>query len=143
MPKPDATLLQVERYPFSCTIEPRFGDLDVNLHINNVAMAGMLEDGRVRFYRAASGEPDFHGLSTMIASISIEYMGETHYPDPITIHAAIENLGRTSQQIVQIVTQNGKPVVFARTVVVMTGPDGPAPLPAEYRTRAERWILRP
>jgi acyl-CoA thioester hydrolase len=142
MARPDPALLDTARYPFSCEIEPRFSDLDLNRHINNVAMAGMLEDGRVRFYRAASGQDDFHGLATMVASIAIEYLGETHYPETLTVHGAIERLGQSSQQVVQIVTQGGKPVVFARTVIVMVGPDGPAPLPEDYRARAGEWSLR-
>ncbi|WP_334183233.1 acyl-CoA thioesterase [Novosphingobium sp.] len=142
MARPDPALLDPARYPFSCEIEPRFSDLDLNRHINNVAMAGMLEDGRVRFYRAAAGEDEFQGLATMVASISIEYFGETHYPETLTVHGAIEQLGRTSQQVVQIVTQGGKPVVFARTVIVMVGPEGPAPLPEDYRARADEWSLR-
>lgn len=142
MARPDPALLDTARYPFSCEIEPRFSDLDLNRHINNVAMAGMLEDGRVRFYRAASGDSDFAGLATMVASISIEYLGETHYPETLTVHGAIERLGQSSQQVVQIVTQGGRPVVFARTVIVMVGPDGPAPLPEDYRARAADWSLR-
>lgn len=142
MPKPDPTLLDPARYPFFCAIEPRFSDLDLNRHINNVAMAGMLEDGRVRFFRAASRRSDFLGYSTMVASIGIEYLGETHYPETLTIHGAIENLGRSSQQIVQVVTQGGAPVVFARTVIVMVGPDGPAPVTDAYREAAAQWMLR-
>ena len=36
MAKPDPALLNPARYPFTTTIEPRFGDLDVNLHVNKV-----------------------------------------------------------------------------------------------------------
>ncbi|TCM18558.1 acyl-CoA thioester hydrolase [Novosphingobium sp. PhB165] len=143
MPRPDPALLDPARYPFRCEIEPRFSDLDLNHHINNVAIAGMLEDGRVRFYRAAGGHDAFRGLSTMVASISIEYLGETHYPETLVIHGATEHLGRTSQQLVQVVTQKGEPVVFARTVIVMVGAEGPAPLPDDYRARAAEWALRP
>lgn len=142
MPRPDPALLDPARYPFSCDIEPRFSDLDLNHHINNVAIAGMLEDARVRFYRAASEPDEFRGLATMVASISIEYLGETHYPDTLTLHGAVEHLGRSSQQLVQVVTQNGQPVVFARTVIVMVGPEGPAVLPESYRARAAQWALR-
>lgn len=141
MAKPDPALLDTARYPFSCRIEPRFGDLDVNMHINNVAMAGMLEDARVRFFRAAGGHQHLAGLSTMVASIAIEYLGETHYPEAVTVHGAVERIGRTSQQVLQVVTQDGNPVVFARTVIVMVGQNGPAALTDAYLENARRWML--
>ncbi|GFE75885.1 thioesterase family protein [Novosphingobium sp. TCA1] len=141
MARPDPALLDPARYPFSCRIEPRFGDLDINMHINNVAMAGILEDARLRFFREAGGPEHLAGLSTMVASIAIDYLGETHYPEAVTIHGAVERLGRTSQQIVQLVTQEGRPVVFARTVIVMVGPEGPAPLTQGYVESAGKWML--
>jgi acyl-CoA thioester hydrolase len=143
MARPDSALLDTARYPFSCQIEPRFGDLDMNMHINNVAMAGMLEDARVRLFRQAGGHRHLPGLSTMVASIAIDYLGETHYPDTVTVLSAVERIGRTSQEIIQVVTQQDKPVVFARTVVVMVGPEGPAPLTPGYLEAAAPWVLRP
>lgn len=148
MPRPDPALLDSARYPFSSTIEPRFGDLDVNMHINNVAMAGFLEDGRVRFhrdsgYREGLAGSDGNRLSSMIASVAIEYLGEAHYPDPVTIHCAVEDTGRTSHRLIQLVTQGGRLVAFCRSTMVTVGQDGPAPLPARFTEQTARWRLRP
>lgn len=143
MAKPDPALLDPARYPFTCTVEPRFGDLDVNMHINNVAMAGILEDSRVRFNRRTDYRSTMPGTTTMVASITIEYLGEANYPDPIDVACALERIGRTSQQIVQVVTQSGKPLVFARTVLVTVGPNGPAPLPEAFAEAAKPWMLHP
>lgn len=141
MAKPDPALLDTARYPFTCTIEPRFGDLDVNMHVNNVAMAGVLEDARVRFSRTTNYRSMMPGTTTMVASIAIEYVGEAGYPEPLSIACALEHIGRTSQRIVQVVTQGGKPLVFARTVIVTVGPDGPAPLPDAFAESARPWML--
>lgn len=143
MARPDPALLNPARYPFHCTIEPRFGDLDVNMHINNVAIAGLLEDGRVRFHRASDYHLALQGLTSMMASIAIEYLGQGHYPEPLDVHAAIAELGRTSHQLVQILSQGGKPVAFARSVVVTIGSEGPAPFPASFAEAARQWMLRP
>lgn len=142
MPKPDPALLDTARYPFSCPIEPRFGDLDVNMHINNVAMAGFLEDGRVRFHRRSGYREGLVGLSSMVASVAIEYLGQGHYPDALTVHCAVEDIGRTSHRLVQLVTQDGRIVAFARSTMVTVGKDGPAPLPATFGDRIEQWKLR-
>nr|KIS32744.1 thioesterase [Novosphingobium sp. P6W] len=143
MPKPDPALLDPARYPFSCTIEPRFGDLDINLHINNVAIAGLLEDGRVRFHRASGYRDALTGLSSMIASIAIEYLGEGHYPDPVTIHSAVEDTGRSSHRLVQLLMQEKRVVAFARSVMVIVGKAGPAPPPASFADQIDQWRLRP
>jgi len=142
MPKPDPALLDPARYPFSCRIEPRFGDLDVNMHINNVAMAGFFEDGRVRFHRQSGYREGLVGLSSMIASVAIEYLGEGHYPDALTVHCAVEHVGRTSHRLVQLVTQDDRTVAFARSTMVTVGKDGPALLPAAFADRAQQWSLR-
>lgn len=143
MPKPDPALLDPTRYPFSCTIEPRFGDLDVNLHINNVAMAGFLEDARVRMHHACGYRDALVGLSSMIASVAIEYLGEAGYPGPVTVHGAIEDIGRTSHRLVQFVLQDGRPVAFSRSVLVTIGKDGPAAIPATFAQNVDPWRLRP
>ena len=143
MPKPDPALLDPSRYPFSSLIEPRFGDLDVNLHINNVAMASFLEDGRVRFHRESGYRDGLQGLSSMIASVGIEYLGEAHYPAPVTIHCAVEDTGRTSHRLVQLVTQGDRVVAFCRSTMVTVGQQGPAPLPGSFTEQANRWRLQP
>ncbi len=142
MAKPDPALLDPARYPFTTTIDPRFGDLDVNLHVNNVAMAGLLEDSRVRFHRQCGYRDLLVGMTSMVASVAIEYLGEAAYPDGVEIGCAMEHVGRTSHRLVQVAAQHGKPIVFARTVLVTVGPDGPAPLPESFATSIEPWMLR-
>ncbi|VWX53708.1 thioesterase family protein [Novosphingobium sp. 9U] len=144
MPKPDPALLDPERYLFTCRIEPRFSDLDVNLHINNVAMAAFLEEAHIRFHRVNGYRQGITGgLTTMVASVTIEYLGQGSYPAPIDVHLAIERVGRTSHEMVKLVTQEGAPIAFSRTVMVTVGADGPAPNPTGFTQTAAEWTLRP
>lgn len=143
MAKPDPALLDPARYPFTCNLEPRFGDLDVNMHINNVAMGGMLEEARIRFHRRSGYQKALAGRASMIASIAVEYMGEGAYPESLDIACAIEHVGRTSHCVVQVVAQAGRPLVFARTVIVMVGAEGPAALPQGFAASLTPWMLRP
>lgn len=142
MAKPDAALLDTARYPFSCTIEPRFGDLDTNLHINNVALTGILEDARVRFhaqsgYRAAMGK-----LVSMVASLNVEYLGQSYYPNPLTIHVGASRLGRTSYVLNQLVLQQDRAVAYSEAVMVCVGESGPVPLPPAFRSGVSNWMVR-
>lgn len=144
MAKPDPALLKPSRYPYSCVIDPRFGDLDVNLHINNVAIAGYLEDGRVRFHRASRYREGLQvGLASMVASLTIEYLGEGHYPDPVRIYSAVETVGRTSHGIIQLITQGERIIAFSRSVMVAMGKEGPEPIPPVFLENIEAWKLLP
>ena len=142
MPKPDPALLDPARYPFAHRIEPRFGDLDVNMHINNVAMASMMEEAHVRFHRASNYAARLAGLSSMVASVTIEYLGQGSYPEPIDFHVAVEQIGRTSQILAKLATQAGRAIAFSRTVIVTVGADGPSPLPAAFVDSVDQWRLR-
>lgn len=143
MAKPDPALLDPARYTFTYRIEPRFGDLDVNLHINNVAMASMMEEAHVRFHRASGYAQGLAGLSSMVASVTLEYLSQGTYPDPIDFHVAIEDLGRTSQVLLKLAVQGERAVAFSRTVVVTVGPHGPVPVPTDFADQADEWRLRP
>jgi acyl-CoA thioester hydrolase len=74
--KPDPSLLEPGRYPFHCRIEPRFGDLDPNMHLNNVALAGILEEARVRFHRASGYHTASEKMVSMVASFATDYLGQ-------------------------------------------------------------------
>jgi acyl-CoA thioester hydrolase len=143
MPKPDPALLDPARYPFSCSIETRFSDLDINQHLNNVALVGLLEEGRGRFHRAAgNGRIDMR-LSPMVVSLAVEFVGQSYFPDPLEMHVGIGLLGRTSYTMYQLVAQRGRVVAFAQAVMVSTADGAPKELPAEFRTKLQDWMLNP
>ncbi|MEJ5977123.1 thioesterase family protein [Novosphingobium sp. PS1R-30] len=147
MPKPDPALLDPARYPFSCAIETRFSDIDVNQHINNVSLVSMLQEARVRFHRAAgytpgASEDEGGGPSSMVASITVEYLGQSHFPAPLEMHVAPARLGNTSYTLNQLVTQDGRIVAYAQAVMVCVDAQGPASLPEAFRSNSERWMMR-
>jgi acyl-CoA thioester hydrolase len=141
--RPDPALLDPARYRFECLVETRFRDLDTNLHINNGAMASLLEEGRVRFHR----ETGFNeiarvlGLSMMVASITIDYIGEGLFPDPLEMRVACSHLGRTSNRLAQLVTQQGRVVVYSQSVMVCTSGGRPVEIPERFRAVLGEWML--
>jgi acyl-CoA thioester hydrolase len=142
MPRPDPALLDPARYPFRCEIETRFGDIDVNQHINNVALVGLLEEARVRFHRMSGYHAEMKGLTSMVASIAVEFLGQSYFPDPLEMHIAPSKIGNTSYTLDQLVTQNGRAVAHARVVLVCMDKDGPVPLPAGFRDNVGPWMLK-
>jgi acyl-CoA thioester hydrolase len=142
MPKPDPALLDPARYPFTCEIQTRFGDLDVNMHVNNVAMAGLLEDSRVRFHRESGYHAAIDNMTSMVVSVGIEYLGQAYYPQPVTVHVAATDIGRSSYSLCQLVMQGSRIVVFARATFVCVRDNRPAQLPDAFEASVRPFMLR-
>jgi acyl-CoA thioester hydrolase len=142
MPKPDPALLDPSRYPFACEIETRFGDLDINMHVNNVAMAGILEEARVRFHAKSGFHQTAERMTTMVVSLGIEYLGQGYHPQPLRVHVAASDFGRSSYSLCQLVMQECRVVVFARATFVCVQDDRPVALPPAFRETVQPFMLR-
>ena len=142
MPRPDPALLDLARYPFTHMVTTRFADVDPNQHLNNVALAAMMEDARVRFNQAIGLNVKMGERRAMVASVGMEYLTQGHFPQPVDAHCGIEQVGRTSWSIAQLLTQQERPVAFARSVIVAIADDRPAPVPDDYRELLNAWSLK-
>ena len=144
MPRPDPALLDPARYAFHHAISTRFADVDPNRHLNNVALAAMMEDGRVRFNLAIGFAEAIVPRRPMVASMGIEYLAQGFFPDPVEVHCGIESAGRSSLTIAQVLVQNGRAVAFARSIVVCTENGAASPLPDAFRANLiANWSLKP
>lgn len=142
MARPDPALLDLARYPFTHQITTRFADVDPNRHLNNVALAAMMEDARVRFNLAMGSAVKIGERRAMVASVAMEYLSQGHFPDPVTVHCAIERVGNSSWTVVQLLAQNERPVAFARSALVAIRDDRPSPIADDSRTGLLAWSLR-
>jgi len=117
MAKPDAALLDPARFRCVHEVTTRFADLDPNGHINNVAMAAVFEDGRVRFIQSAGFREALGEMRFMVVSVGIDYLAQAHFPHPLTCHTAALAVGLT------------RPAQASTFVCyVGTAPDGPVVL---------------
>lgn len=143
MAKPDPSLLDPARYPFDTEVDVRFSDMDVNRHINNVSLSNFVEEGRVRFHRASGYRSGRTGISSMVASVAIEYVGQAFYPGTLHLRAGASHVGQTSYTLELLIIQDDRPVVFARSVMVCTKDGKPHPIPEEFRRGVEsEWGVR-
>lgn len=126
-------------HPHVTRIEPRFQDLDPLGHINNVAMAGLCEDARVRFNRAHLHVPGHResGERWLIARVELNYLAEAHYPDPIDVATGIGTIGTRSWTILSTAFQGDVPVAIVDATLVLTGPDGSRPIRDGFRATLE------
>jgi len=138
--KDEAWRLSLERYPLRLTLQTRYGDMDANAHLNNVAIARLVEEARVRFHyavkvRVASTDPS----GIMIVHAAIDYLGEGAYPGDVEAGVAVAGIGGSSYRLAIGLFQNGKAFALADSVMVNLGEDrsGSAPVGAELRARLE------
>jgi acyl-CoA thioester hydrolase len=135
MPRFDPARLDPARYPYATSVETRFQDLDPLGHINNVAMAALFENGRVRFNRELLAERKNRvvGERWLIARVEINYLAEGHFPDPITVTSGIGRIGTASWDIISAAFQNGVCVGLCDTTIVRTTADGAGPISDTFR----------
>lgn len=142
MARPDPALLDSARYPFANTVTTRFADLDPNGHINNVAMAAVFEDARLRFITAVGFPPNTASARFMVANVTIDYLAQAYYPDSLVCHVGALPGGRTSWSLHQLLLQRGKPVAAARVAIVCTDGERPREMGPELRERLVQWQVR-
>jgi acyl-CoA thioester hydrolase len=136
-------LLDPARYGFVHELQTRYSDVDPNQHINNVAMAAAFEDARVRFDWIAGVRALFQDLRVMIVAANIDYLAEAHFPQPLHIHVAVLDIGRTSWTVGQLAMQEGRPRAYCRGTVVATDGQRPTPLPQNLRDWLEKSMIKP
>jgi acyl-CoA thioester hydrolase len=122
----------------------RFGDTDMNGHVNNATFAVLCESGRVNLFRTRLGHEDGKDTFFVIAKLVIEFRGELYYPGPVRTGTWVRHLGRTSLGLAQVLLDGDR--VAATSEAVCVHMDGatrrPAPFPSAMREIAERG-LRP
>ena len=69
--RPEQFRLSRATYPYFRRVIARFSDMDVEGHLNNVALASFYEDARVSFLREIAGAPR-EGFRFVIASLDIK-----------------------------------------------------------------------
>lgn len=143
--KYDPIRLEADRYPFVLAVEPRFADMDMLQHINNLSLAEYHEEARVRFLTEVFGNNLFsskRNFRLLVAKAGYDYLREAHYPQTLEGRVAVARIGNSSFDLALALFQEGHCVCLADVVMVYVADDGPAPLPAELRTELQIRPLR-
>ena len=138
----DRRRLDGAAFPTTMTVATRFSDLDTLGHVNNAAAAVLLQEARAGLNRSAGYSELKAGLRPVVASLTIEYAGEMHHPEPVEIDTGVLEIGRTSVVIGQVGRQGGRVTLYAETVLVMTDGKAPTPIPDTLRAAYERVLIR-
>ena len=115
----------------------RWGDMDVNKHVNNVQFARLFEESRVRTF-AEWFEGKSVVLPILVARQVIEFRAVLEYSfDPVIITTGVSRLGRTSYTLSAVLTDpSGLVCAVAETTLVAIDPSTSRPRPISDDGRA-------
>jgi acyl-CoA thioester hydrolase len=143
--KPEGWQKVAGNYPFSCITGTRFQDLDPLGHINNVAMAALFENGRVRFNRSISRiwEDRNRDERWLIARVEVNYIAEAHFPSDVEICSGIARIGTSSWDILSAAFQSGNCVAVSTSTLVLQRKSGDNALGELLRSELEARMVTP
>lgn len=137
---PDLT--QASAYRHWITDRIRYCDTDMAGHVNNVAFAAYAETGRLDLMHGVIRPQMPEGLRFIAASITVNYIRETHYPGELRIGTGVARIGRTSITVGQGIFKDDLCVATALGTVVLLDGATPTPLNDHLRRICTETLLR-
>jgi len=122
----------------------RFGDTDLQGHINNAVFATFCETGRVSFLFDEQLNLRVPGASFVIARLEIDFRSELFYPGEVDIGTRVLHIGRTSFRLGQGIFHGGTCAATSVSVLVLMDDDArkPKPLTPQLRDWLEARLAR-
>ena len=143
---PDPKRADIRTYPVVVEIQGRYGDMDANGHINNLALESLHEDVRARLNATAlpgiydSGQRQFRLVS---AQNVVHFLAESSWPSVFHAAVGVGRIGGSSFVASSALFIDQKCISTCDTVLVVVDDDGPRPIPGDVRVRLQDMILRP
>ncbi|MCH9720980.1 MAG: acyl-CoA thioesterase [Actinomycetia bacterium] len=137
--------LRLESYPVVEDIAARYGDMDANAHLNNLALEALHENARATMNRGLLPDAYRAGgrrLRLVTSQNTVHFLAEAHWPVLITTGAAVGRIGRTSYVASTALFIDRTCIGVCDTVLVLLGEQGPAALSEEFRTALKTVLLR-
>jgi acyl-CoA thioester hydrolase len=126
-------------YPKGETFRLLFTDVDSLRHINNVAIARYMAEGRASFNADILTQDLLaeiaRGHAFVIARLTIDFLAEAVYPGELEVRTGCAAMGRTSYQLAQGAFQGERCVAAATSIMVYRQEAVSSPVPEELRER--------
>lgn len=143
--RPDPSRLRLECYPIVDEIATRYGDMDANAHLNNLALESLHENARARMNHQLYPQAYRTGkrrLRLVTSQNTVHFLAEAHWPVTIQTGAGVGRIGRTSFIASTGLFVAGNCIGVCDTVLVLLGDGGPESIPDDFRTELESAGLR-
>jgi acyl-CoA thioester hydrolase len=139
-PRLDPSLRDAAGFRHWTPVTLRFRDLDLLGHVNNVNLAGWLEDGRVALELPVQPlSAGYAGPVIVLADLHIQYLAEVRLGQEVRVGTRVQRLGSRSVTVGQAVFADGACAAVAEAVEVLIDPATRRPVawPPEFRALFE------
>jgi acyl-CoA thioester hydrolase len=110
--------LELDQFPLKSYEKLRYADTDRQGHVNNAVFATMFETGRVELFYDRNKPLASENCAFVVASITINYLGEINWPGRVEIGTRVASVGRSSVTVEHGLFQDGRCVASGQSVVV-------------------------
>jgi acyl-CoA thioester hydrolase len=104
----DPRLLELTNYPHIRVLDLMFSDLDIQQHVNNVAITRLFEEARWSLHRLVVQDEPGTFTSIVLARLEVHYLREVTYPGQVEIAIGMGPNGRSSYDNVAALFQDGE-----------------------------------
>jgi acyl-CoA thioester hydrolase len=132
-------------YPVVDSIAARYGDMDANGHLNNLALESLHENARATMNRGLlphAYDVTHRRIRLVTSQNAVHFLAEAHWPSTIATGAGVGRIGRTSYVASTGLFIAGACIGVCDTVLVALGENGPEPLTEEFRAALQKVLLR-
>ena len=142
--RPHESRLRLDTYPVADVAQARYGDMDANGHLNNLALESLHENARATMNHGLF--PDIYDVAArrlrlVTSQNTVHFLAEAHWPAVIHTGAGVGRIGRTSFVASTGLFIEDSCIGVCDTVLVLLGDDGPVPLSEDYRAKLETVAL--
>lgn len=109
----DPRLLEKPSYPVVRVLETMFSDMDIQHHVNNVAIARFFEEGRSALHFAIKEQYPDEFTQIVLARFEVHYLREVSYPGPVEVAVGAARFGTSSFDNVSAMFQDGHCVALS------------------------------
>ncbi|MFF3573286.1 acyl-CoA thioesterase [Nocardia jiangxiensis] len=134
--RPHPARSRLELYPVVRISQARYGDMDANAHLNNLALESLHEDARaVLNERVFPGvfDPRARQLRLVTSQNVVHFLAEAHWPAAIETGVGVGRIGRTSFVASSALFRDGVCISVCDAVLVAVGDHGPVAIPEAAR----------
>jgi acyl-CoA thioester hydrolase len=141
----NADLTKRETYPFFSSEKVRFGDIDRQNHVNNLAICSYIECGRVELREVNFPEIARHPDNAwLVVHFEVSFKASTGYPGSVDVGTAVIHIGNSSYVLGHGVFADGTCLATAKTTTVFGDRKngGKRPIPDNLRAELENLRAR-
>jgi acyl-CoA thioester hydrolase len=144
--RPHAARCSIGVYPLIEWKNARWGDMDMNGHLNHLALEAMHEDARAGIneqYVPGTYDPKADRFRLVASQNVVHFLAEAHWPATIEVGIGIGVIGRSSVVVSSGLFLEDRCISVCDTTLVLVGDAGPVAFSEDNRDVMRKLMLHP